>query len=201
MFDYVNEPFYCVVIGGVDSLFVPSDRKFYIADNFVDHIELSDFGATIVVVPKAETRAILAQSKSAALSFDYENPESWGIEALLSSVAQQLPSSGVNVPLLGLESRYSFEDAQYALLGEPDLEGHRLGGLFANATSLSAVVAFSLTPFGMDGAEAETAVKTFYNPNASTVFPPELASKLEDGLKAHAAKMVSEARRLKDGGT
>ena len=129
-------------------------------------IECYDSGATVVVVPKAETRPVFAYQPQGALKYDYTHPESWGIADLLGAVHHQLPAAGINVVCLGLGDRYAFEDAELALFGEPDLLGTRTGGLFANATStaLSAVLAFSLTPFGMDGTSADASVRLFSTP-------------------------------------
>ncbi|XXY13597.1 hypothetical protein WME88_35625 [Sorangium sp. So ce216] len=197
--DLDGVPFHKVEVGGVDALYVPSERVFKIADRFVDHIELSDNEATVVVIPKSETRPVFAQKASGPLKFDYSNPESWGIENLLSSVYQQLPAAGINVPCLGLEDRFSFDDAEFALLGEPDLFGNRTGGLFANesSNSLSAVLAFSLTPFGVDGTPADTEVKLFPNANAATPLPDDLGAKLKAAIEQHAEEMVKRAHSLK----
>lgn len=197
--DFEGEPFHKVEIGGVDALYIPSQRRFQVADRFVDHIELSDNGAAVVVIPRSETRPTFAQQSYAPLKFDYNNPESWGIEDLLASVYQQLPAAGINVPCLGLEDRYSFDDAEFALLGEPDISGNRTGGLFASTSSnaLSAVLAFSLTPFGMDGTPADTAVKLFLNPKATTQLPEAVGATLKAALEQHGAAMVAKACSLK----
>lgn len=197
--EFRGEIFHQVVVGGVDALYIPSQRVFVVADRSVDHVKLSDTGRTVVVIPKSETRPILAQQPTGESEFDYAYPESWGIVGLLESVHQQLPATGINVPLLGLEDRYSFDDAEYALLGEPDISGKRSGGLFANATSsaLSAVLAFSLTPFGMDGTPADTAVRLFHNSGAGVPLTKAIADRLQDALLNHAASMVGKARSLK----
>lgn len=197
--DFLGETFHHVVIGGVDALYIPSERVFKVADRFVDRFELSDNGSTVVVIPKSETRPVFAQQPTGGLKFDYANPESWGITGLLDSVHQQLPATGINVALLGLEDRYSFDDAEYALLGEPDISGKRAGGLFANATSsaLSAVLAFSLTPFGMDGTPADTAVRLFPNHGAAMPLTNGLGDRLQEALLKHAASMVRKAQALK----
>jgi hypothetical protein len=196
--NYEEETFHKVEIGGVDALYIPSERLFKVADRFVGSIELSDNGATVVVVPKAETRPVFAQPQG-VLKHDYANPESWGIADLLSTVHLQLPATGTNVVCLGLGDRYAFEDAEIALLGEPDLLGKRTGGLFENATSgsLSAVLAFSLMPFGMDGTPAETYVRLFPNSSANVQLTGPLGSKLESALLRHGAAMVDQARKLK----
>ncbi|MFO0568034.1 MAG: hypothetical protein U0263_20405 [Polyangiaceae bacterium] len=197
--DLEQEPFHKVEIGGVDALYVPSERIFLVADRFVDHIELSDNGKSVVVVPKSETRPVFAQQSYGPVRLDYRHPESWGIADLLASVHQQLPTTGINVPFLGLEDRYAFDDADFALLGEPDVAGNRTGGLFESDSSkaLSAVLAFSLTPFGADGTPADTAVKIFPNPHAATELPDELGTRLQTALEQHAEAMIDKARSLR----
>lgn len=197
--DYEREPFHKVELGGVDALYIPSERIFKVADRFVGSIECYDSGATVVVVPKAETRPVFAYQPQGALKYDYTHPESWGIADLLGAVHHQLPAAGINVVCLGLGDRYAFEDAELALFGEPDLLGTRTGGLFANATStaLSAVLAFSLTPFGMDGTSADASVRLFSNASAAVQLRETLGTKLVNALRYHGAAMVNEARRLK----